>query len=82
MSLLKRTVAEMFGTFWLVFLGCGAAVISAGIPNVGIGYIGVGLAFGLALLTMAFAHRPHLRLPPEPCSLHRTGGTSASPPRS
>jgi len=55
MSLLKRTVAEMFGTFWLVFLGCGAAVIAAGIPNVGIGYIGVGLAFGLALLTMAFA---------------------------
>src|SRR4029077_16284721 len=41
-------------TFWLVFGGCGAAVLAAGVPNVGIGYAGVALAFGLTVLTMAF----------------------------
>lgn len=51
----KRAVAEFFGTFWLVFGGCGAAVLAAGVPNVGIGYAGVALAFGLTVLTMAFA---------------------------
>jgi len=51
----KRAAAEFFGTFWLVFGGCGAAVLAAGIPNVGIGYAGVALAFGLTVLTMAFA---------------------------
>ena len=51
----KRAAAEFFGTFWLVFGGCGAAVLAAGVPNVGIGYAGVALAFGLTLLTMAFA---------------------------
>ncbi len=51
----KRAAAEFFGTFWLVFGGCGAAVMAAGIPNVGIGYAGVALAFGLTVLTMAFA---------------------------
>ncbi len=51
----KRATAEFFGTFWLVFGGCGAAVLAAGVPNVGIGYAGVALAFGLTLLTMAFA---------------------------
>ncbi len=55
MSLFKRSIAEMFGTFWLVFGGCGAAVIAAGYPTLGIGYAGVALAFGLTLLTMAFA---------------------------
>ena len=55
MSLFKRSVAEMFGTFWLVFGGCGAAVIAAGYPTLGIGFAGVALAFGLTLLTMAFA---------------------------
>ena len=55
MSLGKRAVAEFFGTFWLVFGGCGAAVLAAGVPNVGIGYAGVALAFGLTVLTMAFA---------------------------
>lgn len=55
MSLLKRTSAEMFGTFWLVFGGCGAAVLAAKFPEVGIGLVGVSLAFGLTLLTMAFA---------------------------
>lgn len=51
----KRAAAEFFGTFWLVFGGCGAAVLAAGVPSVGIGYLGVALAFGLTVLTMAFA---------------------------
>ena len=55
MSLLKRSIAEMFGTFWLVFGGCGAAVLACAFPAYGIGYAGVALAFGLTLLTMAFA---------------------------
>lgn len=55
MSLRKRALAEFFGTFWLVFGGCGAAVLAAGFPTVGIGFAGVALAFGLTVLTMAFA---------------------------
>jgi len=55
MSLGKRAVAEFFGTFWLVFGGCGAAVLAAGFPALGIGFAGVALAFGLTVLTMAFA---------------------------
>jgi len=55
LSLLKRTFAEFFGTFWLVFGGCGAAVFAAGYPVLGIGFVGVALAFGLTVLTMAFA---------------------------
>ena len=55
MSLSKRAVAEFFGTFWLVFGGCGAAVLSAAFPGLGIGFLGVALAFGLTVLTMAFA---------------------------
>jgi aquaporin Z len=55
MPVTKRALAEFFGTFWLVFGGCGAAVLAAGVPNVGIGYLGVALAFGLTVLTMAFA---------------------------
>jgi len=55
MSLGKRCIAEAIGTFWLVFGGCGAAVLAAGIPSVGIGYLGVSLAFGLTVLTMAYA---------------------------
>lgn len=51
----KRLAAEFFGTFWLVLGGCGSAVIAAGFPNVGIGLLGVALAFGLTVLTMAFA---------------------------
>jgi aquaporin Z len=54
MSLGKRATAEFFGTFWLVFGGCGAAVLDATFPNLGIGFLGVALAFGLTLLTMAF----------------------------
>jgi len=55
MSLFKRSIAEMFGTFWLVFAGCGAAVFAAAFPGLGIGFAGVALAFGLTVLTMAFA---------------------------
>jgi aquaporin Z len=55
MSLGKRAVAEFFGAFWLVFGGCGAAVLAAGFPRVGIGFLGVALALGLTVLTMAFA---------------------------
>ena len=51
----KRAAAEFFGTFWLVFGGCGSAVLAAGVPNVSIGYAGVALAFGLTVLTMAYA---------------------------
>lgn len=55
MSLSKRFAAEFIGTFWLVLGGCGSAVLAAGIPDVGIGYVGVALAFGLTVLTMAYA---------------------------
>jgi len=52
---MKKYGAEFFGTFWLVLGGCGSAVLSAAFPGLGIGFIGVALAFGLTLLTMAFA---------------------------
>ncbi|WP_433983232.1 aquaporin [Tunturiibacter empetritectus] len=55
MDLSKRAAAEFFGTFWLVFGGCGSAVLAAAFPNLGIGFVGVALAFGLTVLTMAFA---------------------------
>ena len=55
MTLTRRMVAEGFGTFWLVFGGCGSAVLAAGFPKVGIGLLGVSLAFGLTVLTMAYA---------------------------
>ena len=51
----KKLIAEFFGTFWLVLGGCGSAVLAAAFPNVGIGLLGVALAFGLTVLTMAFA---------------------------
>ena len=54
MSLTRRAAAEFFGTFWLVFGGCGAAIFAAAFPQLGIGFLGVALAFGLTLLTMAF----------------------------
>jgi aquaporin Z len=53
--MINRLVAEFFGTFWLVLGGCGSAVLAAAFPNVGIGLLGVSFAFGLTLLTMAFA---------------------------
>ncbi len=55
MQLTKRAAAEFMGTFWLVFGGCGSAVLAAAFPNVGIGLLGVSLAFGLTVLTMAYA---------------------------
>jgi aquaporin Z len=55
MHLSKRAAAEFLGTFWLVFGGCGSAVLAAGFPTLGIGFVGVSLAFGLTVLTMAFA---------------------------
>ncbi len=55
MKLGKRCAAELIGTFWLVFGGCGSAVLDAAFPNLGIGHLGVAFAFGLTVLTMAFA---------------------------
>lgn len=55
MTLTKKLVAEFIGTFWLVLGGCGSAVLAAAFPEVGIGLVGVSLAFGLTVLTMAFA---------------------------
>lgn len=55
MPLSKRLAAEFLGTFWLVLGGCGSAVLAAAFPTLGIGFVGVALAFGLTLLTMAFA---------------------------
>ncbi|MBY6311007.1 aquaporin Z [Alcaligenes faecalis] len=55
MSLLKRCTAETLGTFWLVFGGCGSAIFAAAYPELGIGFAGVALAFGLTLLTMCYA---------------------------
>src|SRR5271154_1121371 len=55
MPLSKRAIAEFIGTFWLVFGGCGAAVLDAAFPGLGIGFLGVAFAFGLTVLTMAYA---------------------------
>jgi aquaporin Z len=55
MNLSKRAIAEFLGTFWLVFGGCGSAVLAAAFPQLGIGFYGVAFAFGLTVLTMAYA---------------------------
>jgi len=55
MSLKKRAMAELVGTFWLVFGGCGSAILAAAFPQLGIGFYGVALAFGLTVITMAYA---------------------------
>ena len=55
MTMTKRLSAEFIGTFWLVFGGCGSAVLAAAFPELGIGFVGVSLAFGLTVLTMAYA---------------------------
>lgn len=55
MDMTRRAAAEFIGTFWLTFGGCGAAVVAAAYPNLGIGFLGVALAFGLTVLTMAYA---------------------------
>lgn len=52
---MNKYIAEFIGTFWLVFAGCGSAIFAAAFPDVGIGLAGVSLAFGLTVLTMAFA---------------------------
>src|SRR5438874_10566344 len=52
---MRRATAEFFGTFWLTFGGCGAAILSAAFPELGIGFLGVAFAFGLTVLTMAYA---------------------------
>ena len=67
----RKYAAEAIGTFWLTFGGCGSAVIASGFPQVGIGLLGVALAFGLTVLTMALHHWPHLRLPPQSCGHRR-----------
>jgi aquaporin Z len=54
-DIIRRASAEFFGTFWLTFGGCGAAVLSAAFPELGIGFLGVAFAFGLTVLTMAYA---------------------------
>jgi aquaporin Z len=53
--MIRKLAAEFVGTFWLVFGGCGSAVLAAGFPELGIGFVGVSLAFGLTVLTMAYA---------------------------
>ncbi|XUU61960.1 aquaporin Z [Erythrobacter sp. HA6-11] len=53
--MMRKLFAEFFGTFWLVFGGCGSAVLAAAYPELGIGFVGVSLAFGLTVLTMAYA---------------------------
>ena len=52
---MRKYLAELVGTFWLVLGGCGSAVLAAAFPQLGIGFAGVALAFGLTVLTMAFA---------------------------
>lgn len=54
-NMMKAALAEVFGTFWLVLGGCGSAVLAAGVPDLGIGFAGVSLAFGLTVVTMAYA---------------------------
>ena len=53
--MIRKLLAELVGTFWLVLGGCGSAVLAAGVADVGIGWLGVSLAFGLTVLTMAYA---------------------------
>lgn len=55
MNNMRKLFAEFFGTFWLVFGGCGSALFAAGVPDLGIGFLGVALAFGLTVLTMVYA---------------------------
>src|ERR1700741_3949983 len=55
MDMRRRVGAEFFGTFWLTFAGCGSAVLAAGYPTLGIGFLGGSFAFGLTVLTMAYA---------------------------
>ena len=78
---IRKCAAEAIGTFWLTFAGCGSAVIAAGFPEVGIGLLGVSLAFGLTRADHGLCHRPHLRLPSQPGrhrrALRRAGASRA-----
>lgn len=65
---MNKYLAEAFGTFWLVLGGCGSAVLAAGFPEVGIGLLGVSLAFGLTVSDDGICYRSHFRLSLEPCS--------------
>src|SRR4051795_8403141 len=74
----KKYEAELIGTFWLTLGGCGTAVIAASFPQTGVGLLGVAFAFGLTVLTMAYAHRAHLRVPSRRHVLGRTPLRSVS----
>ena len=76
---IHRCVAEAIGTFWLTFAGCGSAVIAAAFPDVGIGLLGVSLAFGLTVADHGLCDRPHLGLPPQPGRHGRARGRRALP---
>ena len=76
---IHRCVAEGIGTFWLTFAGCGSAVIAAGFPEVGIGLLGVSLAFGLTRAHHGLRHRPHLGLPSQPGRDRRPGSRRTLP---
>lgn len=58
MNIAKRSIVELIGTFWLVFAACGSAVLAAGVADVGIGWLGVSAAFGIVLLSLAYAIGP------------------------
>ena len=79
MPLPQRLAAEFLGTFWLVLGGCGSAVLAAAFPNVGIGLLGVSFAFGLTVLTMAYAIGHVSGLPPEPGGVARARRGRALP---
>jgi hypothetical protein len=79
MAMGNRLGAEFIGTFWLVLGGCGSAVLAAAFPNVGIGLLGVALAFGLTVLTMAFAiAHTHRQILPAPFAVGSAGGILAA----
>ena len=68
---MKKYFAEFFGTFWLVFGGCGSAVLAAAYPELGIGFAGVALAFGLTCTDHGLRRRPHFRRPLQSCRFRR-----------